>query len=149
MNAARLREIESAISVQRGSQIESMIATASKLIGTKYVWGGCTAEGIDCSGLVFTAFKSIGIAMPRDADQQFLVGRLVGTRWHRDNLRRGDLLYFLGRRGTISHTAIYLGESRYLEATSPGVKITSFEPSDKDYNERRDKSFCFAKRVIE
>jgi cell wall-associated NlpC family hydrolase len=133
----------------RTDHIEAMIASASKFMGTHYVWGGVTNEGIDCSGVVYSAFKSIGIAMPRDADQQFLVGRLVATRWHRSNLRRGDLLYFLGRRGTIHHTAIYLGDNKYLEATEPVVKITSFDPKDKEYNEKRDKSFCFGKRVIE
>jgi cell wall-associated NlpC family hydrolase len=76
-----------------------------------------TKDGVDCSGLVYTAFRSQGIRLPRDADQQALTGRLVATRWHRSSLRRGDVLFFLGRRGTIHHTAIYLGNNEILEAT--------------------------------
>ena len=135
--------------VRHATAIEATIAAASKLSGTRYIWGGTSREGIDCSGLAYAAFKSIDISMPRDADQQYLVGRLTATRWNRTGLRRGDTLYFLGRRGTIHHTALYLGDDKYLEATEPVVKITSFDPKDKDYNEKRDQSFCFAKRVIE
>ncbi|HEV2293404.1 MAG TPA: C40 family peptidase [Tepidisphaeraceae bacterium] len=130
-------------------RVEGAIAAASKLMGTKYVWGGMTSEGIDCSGLVHTAFRSQGVRLPRDADQQALVGKLVATRWHRSSLRRGDLLFFLGRRGTISHTAIYLGNDEFLEATSPVVTVSSFDPSAPHYSKRRDDGFCFAKRVFD
>jgi hypothetical protein len=82
-------------------------------------------------GLIRQAFKAASIVMPRDADQQFLVGRLVGTRWYTLGLRRGDTLYFLGRRGTISHTALYLGEGKFIEATEPVVKISSFNPKTR------------------
>jgi cell wall-associated NlpC family hydrolase len=129
--------------------IDKAIATAMELMGTKYVWGGLTKDGVDCSGLVQSAFKKYGINLPRDADQQSYVGRLVATRWDRDGLRRGDLLYFLSRRGTIHHTAIYLGDGKFLEAASPGVKITSFNKTDPAYDAKRDASFCFAKRLLE
>ncbi len=129
--------------------IEKAIASAMELMGTKYVWGGLTKDGVDCSGLVQSSFKKYGINLPRDADQQSYVGRLVATRWDRDGLRRGDLLYFLSRRGAIHHTAIYLGDGKYLEAASPGVKITSFNKSDPAYDPKRDASFCFAKRLLE
>jgi cell wall-associated NlpC family hydrolase len=129
--------------------VEQSIATAMELMGTKYVWGGLTKEGVDCSGLVQSSFKKPGINLPRDADQQSYVGRLVATRWDRDGLRRGDLLYFLSRRGTIHHTAIYLGDGTFLEAADPGVKITSFNKADPAYDAKRDASFCFAKRLLE
>ena len=149
VSAGEVDQIVNARTPQTSQEVETVIASANKLMGVPYVWGGISDKGIDCSGLVYSSMKSIGIQMPRDADQQSLVGRLVATRWHRSALRRGDILYFLGRRGTITHTAIYLGENKYIEATGPVVKITSFDPDDPEYNEKRDKSFCFAKRVIE
>ena len=127
---------------------EKAVATALSMLGTKYVWGGKTADGIDCSGLVQTAFASQGITLPRDADQQSLVGTLVATRHHRATLRRGDLMYFLSSRGTINHTAIYLGDNKYIEAAGT-VRIRSLNPSDADYDAKRDASFCFAKRVLD
>lgn len=130
-------------------RVEQAIERAKGFLGTKYVWGGTTEEGIDCSGLVYRSFNDQGLALPRDSDQQSLVGRLVATRWHRAGLRRGDLLYFISRRGTINHTAIYLGEGKLLEASGDRVKISSFNKDDPEYSERRDLSFSFAKRLFE
>ncbi len=130
-------------------RVEGAIAEGLKLLGTKYVWGGTSAGGVDCSGLVHTAFRSQGMRLPRDADQQALVGKLVAIRWHRSSLRRGDVLFFLGRRGTITHTGIYLGNNEFLEATDPVVTVSSFDPSAANYAERRDRAFCFAKRIFD
>ena len=130
-------------------EVEQLIENASKFLGTKYVWGGKSSEGIDCSGLVQVAFYSQGISLPRDSNQQFLLGTLTATRWHRAGLRRGDTLYFLGPYGRIRHTAIYLGDDRYLQAEMPAVDIRSFNPEHDDYDPRRDKSFAFAKRLLD
>jgi gamma-D-glutamyl-L-lysine dipeptidyl-peptidase len=130
-------------------RIERVIDTALKMVGTKYVWGGKTADGIDCSGLVQLAYRAHGVHLPRDSDQQALVGSLVATRWHRTGLRRGDTLFFLGRHGTITHTAIYLGEDKYIEAAGPDVRVSSFDPKHTAYAERNAKSFCFGRRIFE
>jgi cell wall-associated NlpC family hydrolase len=136
-------------SADRDQRVETAIAAAEKLLGTKYVWGGRTPAGIDCSGLVHTAFRAAGVSMPRDADQQSLVGSLVGTRWHRSALRRGDVLFFLGRRGTISHTGIYLGDGKFIEAAEPAVKVSELEKIREGRDKSRGDSLCFAKRVFE
>jgi gamma-D-glutamyl-L-lysine dipeptidyl-peptidase len=129
--------------------IETALATAHRLMGTPYLWGGRSSEGIDCSGLVQTSFRTVGISLPRDSNQQALVGTLTGTRWHRSAMQRGDLVFFIGRTGTIVHTGIYLGDGKYIEAAGPGVQITSLKPGDENYSERRDRTFVFSKRVIE
>lgn len=128
---------------------EEIIENGRKFLGTKYVWGGKSSEGIDCSGLVQVAFYSKGISLPRDSNQQFLLGTLTATRWHRQGMRRGDTLYFLGPHGRIRHTAIYLGDDRYLQAEMPEVDIRSFNPEHDDYDPRRVPSFAFAKRLLD
>ncbi len=131
------------------NQTDTAIEAVAQWIGTPYKWGGTTAEGVDCSGLTRHAYTSIGVLLPRDTDQQAMVGRLTATRWHRDGMRRGDLMFFLSSRGRINHTAIYLGDNKMLESGGPGVRIISLDPNDPNYSEKRDSRFCFAKRVIE
>lgn len=140
-------------SADREARIDRAIATATKLLGTKYVWGGRTSAGIDCSGLVHESYRAAGVSLPRDADQQSLAGTLIATRWHRSSLQRGDVLFFLGRRGTISHTALYIGDGKYIEAVEPAARISTFDEvvpaRDGREGRRRGENFCFAKRVLE
>ena len=131
------------------AKIDDIIATAQRLIGTPYFWGGRTSAGIDCSGLVQMGFASAGLHLPRDAYQQFYLGQLTATRWHTAGMRRGDTLYFLGADGKIRHTAIYLGDNHYLQAVVPRVRISSFNRKDSDYDADRHASFAFAKRLLD
>jgi cell wall-associated NlpC family hydrolase len=134
----------------RASQrVERAIENARQLLGTPYLWGGKTSAGIDCSGLVQVAFASEGINLPRDSSQQVYLGRLTATRWFPEGKRRGDTLYFLGPHGKITHTAIYLGKDQYLESAGPGVRISSLNPNDPNFDIRRSKQLAFAKRLLE
>jgi cell wall-associated NlpC family hydrolase len=130
-------------------RIKRVLSAAARLLDTKYLWGGTTSRGIDCSGLVQTAFAAEGIHLPRDADQQAYLGRLTATRWYRDGLRPGDTLYFLGRNGRITHTALYFGDGQYLESVRPCVRYASFSLQDENYDRQRDASFCFARRLFD
>jgi cell wall-associated NlpC family hydrolase len=129
--------------------VETAIGHARSLLGTKYLWGGRTGEGVDCSGLVQTSFAKAGIRIPRDADQQSTVGRLVGTRWFTAAMRRGDTLYFIDPMGHVSHTGIYLGDGQYVHSCSPTVTINSFNPKHDNYHAARAAGFAFARRVWE
>jgi cell wall-associated NlpC family hydrolase len=130
-------------------ELDTIIENARQLVGTPYHWGGRTSEGVDCSGLVQMSYAAIGLNLPRDSNQQYLVGRLTATRWHRAGMRRGDTLYFLGSDGKVRHTALYLGDDQFVQAVVPKVTISSFNPKHENYDEDHDKSFAFAKRLME
>lgn len=129
--------------------VERALTTAKSFIGTKYLWGGKTKTGIDCSGLVQTSFAASGFHLPRDSNQQVIIGRLTAARWYRQGLRRGDTLYFLGRPGRITHTGIYLGNDQYIEAVTPTVRISSLNREDANYSRRGDATLAFAKRLVD
>lgn len=109
---------------------DAVCAQAKKYLGTEYRWGGKSGRGIDCSGLVSSAYMQCGVLIYRDA-------RIVeGWPMHQipfADKKRGDALYFPG------HIALYLGEGRYIHSTgasaSGGVVINSLDPADPLYRE--------------
>lgn len=89
-------------------------AAASAYMGVPYRYGGNSLYGLDCSALVQAACSACGLRMPRTAAAQYEVGRPVGI----NELLPGDRLYFVDRSGHINHTGIYLGDWRFLHASS-------------------------------
>ena len=89
----------------------SIVAQAKRFLGLHYLWGGLSAWGFDCSGLVWDVFRMHGLTIPRDADPQFHHGTAVA----RAQLRAGDLLFW-GSRSYADHVAIYAGHGLMVEA---------------------------------
>lgn len=89
------------------------VEEARRFLGAPYLWGGMTAAGIDCSGLVHVAYRALGRLVPRDAWQQEEAGRAVAE----EELRRGDLVTY-GEDGRCTHVAFWLGGGRILHATA-------------------------------
>ncbi len=93
---------------------------ATKYLGTPYARSGMSPAGFDCSGLVAYVFGRVGIAIPHNAARQYRYGTPVG----RADLRPGDLVFF----DRLQHNGIYLGDGRFIHATTPGgVKISSLD----------------------
>ena len=71
------------------------VSVAERFLGVPYLWGGKTALGLDCSGLVQVALTAAGVSCPRDSDmQEAALGALVAA--DRAILRRGDLIFWKG-----------------------------------------------------
>lgn len=94
--------------------------TALRYLGVPYVWGGTSFDGVDCSGFVWAVFAKNGISLARTADAQFEEGRHVSTR----DLRAGDLVFFQTYALGASHVGIYLGNGKFVHASSSnGVRV--------------------------
>jgi cell wall-associated NlpC family hydrolase len=96
----------------------SIIAQAKRFLGVHYLWGGLSAWGYDCSGIIWAVYREHGQTIPRDADPQFHHGTPVS----RSALRPGDLLFF-GSPGYAEHDAIYVGNDRMLEAPDSAHRV--------------------------
>ena len=91
--------------VEVGDPAADYVSVAETLLRTPYLWGGSTAFGIDCSGLVSLAMQMAGIDVLRDSDMQAAtIGEPVAICPDWSDLKRGDLLFWRG------HVAIAQGE---------------------------------------
>lgn len=95
-------------------QPELLVENAKKLLNAPYLWGGRTAFGIDCSGLVQVCARLAGFLLPRDASQQIECGELV---YFLQETRPGDLAFFGEDGGPITHVGIVMGDERIIHAS--------------------------------
>jgi cell wall-associated NlpC family hydrolase len=123
-------------------------ASAWRFEGTAYQWGGLTPWGADCSGFVQAVWGLHGVALPRDAWQQALVGAELG----RDlgALAAGDLLFFSDREDRrVTHVGLMLDPSRmaHLALGRGGWSVEELADDDDPYVARLRANFLQARRV--
>lgn len=98
----------------------TVLRRARDYLGVRYLWGGMSRAGLDCSGLTYRVFRSLGVVLPRDAADQSKVGVPVKRR----DLRKGDLVFFgTGGWAQIHHVGIYAGGGRVLHAPYTGTTV--------------------------
>ena len=95
-------------------QPELLVENAKKLLNAPYLWGGRTAFGIDCSGLVQVCARLAGFLLPRDASQQMECGDWV---YFLQETQPGDLAFFGEDGGPITHVGIVMGDERIIHAS--------------------------------
>lgn len=86
---------------------EDYVSVAEKFIEAPYLWGGRSGFGLDCSALVQLSLMMVGKPAPRDSDMQ----ALFGTAITREELRRGDLVFWKGHVGIMENEEILLHAS--------------------------------------
>ncbi|MEK3888482.1 peptidoglycan endopeptidase [Bacillus sp. FSL K6-3431] len=103
----------------------NIVQIAKSLTGTKYVWGGSTTAGFDCSGFIYYVLNKSGQNVSRlSTDGYFNRTYYVNTP------EVGDMVFFENtyKRG-ISHMGFYVGNNQFIHAGSDGVEISSLSNS--------------------
>jgi murein DD-endopeptidase len=99
---------------------EQLLEIARKFVGVPYRNGGASPAGFDCSGLVYYAFRQMGITVPRTSASQHQAAQAVAL----DELRSGDLLFFKVKPQRVSHVGIFVKDDLFLHAASTGKNVT-------------------------
>lgn len=120
---------------QQDFDIDLIMDTAYRLMGTPYLWGGASTKSVDCSGLIKVAYLANGIILMRDASQQIFTGIKIAPE-DTDSLQAGDLLFFShSPEGRIGHVAMYDKDGRYIHS-SGRVKVNEMRDDDEDFGDR-------------
>lgn len=103
---------------------EAFVQRVKSYIGVPYVWGGTNPEkGLDCSGLVQTAAREVGVKLPRVTYDQQHAGEKVESI---DDAKPGDLIICRNS----GHVAVYIGDGRVVHAPRPGKTVTEASVED-------------------
>lgn len=127
-------------SVPASGKGSTVVETAKKYVGSKYVYGGSSPAGFDCSGFTSYVFKLHGVNLNRTAAGQYSNGVAVS----KSQLQPGDLVMFGSSAKGINHVGLYIGGGQMVHASTPktGVRIDSINGS---YYAKR---YVGARRVI-
>lgn len=137
-NEDTVAETPSNTTSQSGTTGSAVVEKAKQYLGYKYVYGGTTPSGFDCSGFTLYIYKQFGITLNRTAAAQYSNGVAVS----RDNLQLGDLIMF-GKSG-INHVGIYMGGGRIIHAANPSRGVTTDTINSGYYNT----NYVGARRVL-
>ncbi len=113
-------------SVSRGAsgddRVDELVRVALSFKGVRYVYGAASRKGTDCSGFTMQVYRAIGVSAPRSSIEY----GSAGTKISRDKLQVGDVVLFDtdgGRRTNISHVGLYLGNDKFIHASSTNHKV--------------------------
>ena len=118
----------------------TVVETAKKYIGYKYVYGASGPNSFDCSGFTSYIFKLHGVSLNRTAKGQYSNGTAVS----RSNLQPGDLIMFGPSASKINHVGIYIGGGSIVHAANPSRGVTIDTINSGYYNN----NYVGARRVI-
>ena len=133
------------IDSKTNSKASKIVSYANTFEGVRYEFGGTTKRGMDCSGLIYTAFKNENVLLPRVSRDMAKRGKQLKIR----DVRKGDLLFFRTnkRQARINHVGLVINTSNnkieFIHSTTSKGVISSLL-SESYWN----KAFIEARRVL-
>ena len=129
---AMLTNIENNRNIRYKWAGQQVIDLAKQYIGVRYVYGGTTPNGFDCSGFVQYVYRQMGVKLNRVAEDQAKNGVYVA----KEDLKPGDMVFFKKPGRAIHHVGLYVGNGMYIHAPYTGRTIC-IEPMTRYYTARR------------
>lgn len=120
---------------------EQIVATAKEYLGYRYVWGGMSPAGFDCSGFVNYVYKQHGYSMNRVAQSIYSND---GVSVEKDDLQLGDLVFFGYSGSSVTHVGLYIGDGQMIHASTYNTGVIISDLSDSYYT----RMYVGAKRII-
>lgn len=121
-----------------GSQI---VEKAREYLGTRYVWGGMSASGFDCSGFVNYVYKLYDYSFHRVAQDIYSND---GAYVDKDQLQPGDLVFFGYSAANVTHVGMFIGDGQFIHASSSAGQVVITDLSQNYYT----RMYVGAKRII-
>jgi len=142
VSAASAARSAAASSRATSRSAESIISYAKRFVGVKYVWGGTSVKGFDCSGFVRFVFSHFDVSLNRSSTAQAKNGSYV----KKASLLPGDLVFFdtNGGLNKINHVGIYIGNGKMIHSSSSHKGVVISDISSGFYA----KTYMTARRVL-
>jgi cell wall-associated NlpC family hydrolase len=118
LDAQKAARIQPSVRVSGVVDGYTVVETAKRYLGVRYLLGGTTPRAFDCSGFIRYVFALHGLNLPRTAHEQ----AALGIAPEQGELEPGDLLFFYGGRGA-QHIAMYIGGDSIIHASSSGHRV--------------------------
>lgn len=132
----------SAAEMQSSGKGQEIANYALQFVGCRYVYGGASPKGFDCSGLTSYVYKQFGYSLNRSASAQLSNGRSVS----RGELKPGDLVMFATQGGNrASHVGIYIGGNQFVHAANSKKGVVVSGMGSSYYASR----FVGARRIVD
>jgi peptidoglycan endopeptidase LytE len=122
------------------AHVRHIAAAARRLVGVPYTWGGSSARGVDCSGLVWLLYAPVRPGLPRTSFALFAVGAPVDPA----ALRPGDLVFFTTYAPGASHVGVYVGDGQFVHVSASAGRVVASPLADPYYAVR----FLGARRLV-
>lgn len=124
------------------SKGQEVVSIAKSYLGSKYVYGGASPSGFDCSGFTMYIYKKFGVSLPHSATSQSKIGIKV----EKEELQPGDIVFFSNYKTYkgIGHCGIYIGDGKFIHASTEKTGVITSSLNSGSYVKR----YVTATRVI-
>ena len=110
---------------------EELVQVGEQFLSLPYLWAGTSGFGFDCSGFTYTIYNANGITIPRDSSVQATHGTFI----NKEDLEKGDLLFFATNKGkgSVHHVGMYIGDGKMIHAPNTNSSVEIIKVFESTY----------------